>query len=59
MSRFAPTIHSLYYTLALDRHNKVEHVIRDMRVLTDKIEGCVQKLKQFYDDNNLETHYRA
>ncbi|XP_044754936.1 pleckstrin homology domain-containing family A member 8 [Coccinella septempunctata] len=59
MSRFAPTIHCLYYTLALDKHNKVEHVIRDMRVLTDKIDGCVEKLRKFYEDNNLETYYRA
>ncbi|KAK9890733.1 hypothetical protein WA026_012081 [Henosepilachna vigintioctopunctata] len=59
ITRFAPTVHCLFYTLALDKHNKVDHVVRDMRILTLKIEGCVEKLRRFYEENNLETFYRC
>ncbi|KAL3269671.1 hypothetical protein HHI36_008732 [Cryptolaemus montrouzieri] len=59
MCRFAPTMHCLFYTLALDKHNKVDYVIRDMRILTVKMEGFVIRLCKFYQDNNLETYYRA
>ncbi|RZC35792.1 GLTP domain containing protein [Asbolus verrucosus] len=59
LSRFTPNRRHLFYTLALEKHNKDEHVIRDMRIFTQKMSMCVQKLIDFYQENELETNDRV
>ncbi|KAJ3642538.1 hypothetical protein Zmor_025306 [Zophobas morio] len=59
LSRFAPNRQQLFYHLGLEKHNKEEHVLRDMRVFTCRMAACVQKLVDFYREHDLETHERV
>lgn len=55
LSRFAPTRHDLFFALALQKHNKDEHVLRDLRNFTNQLSACVFKLIDFYNEHDLET----
>lgn len=59
MSRFVPARRDLFYTLALQKHNRDEHVLRDMRVFTTELSACVFKLIDFYTEHNLESDARS
>ncbi|CAH1379113.1 unnamed protein product [Tenebrio molitor] len=56
LSRFTPNRQHLFYTLALEKHNKEEHVLRDLRMFTQRMSTCVQKLVDFYQLHDLETN---
>lgn len=55
LSRFAPTRRDLFFALALQKHNKDEHVLRDLRSFTNQLSACVFKLIDFYNEHDLET----
>lgn len=59
ISKFVPSRKDLLYKLALDKHNREEHVLRDMRAFVVQLSGCVSKLMEFYDVHNLETQRRS
>ncbi|XP_030762695.1 pleckstrin homology domain-containing family A member 8 [Sitophilus oryzae] len=54
LSRFIPSRKNLFYTLALDRHNRDEHVLRDMRIYHQRMMACVARLTEFYAAHGLE-----
>ncbi|CAG9767296.1 unnamed protein product [Ceutorhynchus assimilis] len=54
ISRFIPNRKSLLCTLALNRNDKEEEVIRDMKQYNLRLSRCVSKLRQFYMDHHLE-----
>lgn len=54
MSRFTPSKGCLFYTLALNKHNKEEFVLKDIRLFTEEAEKYIDKIQKFYDENNLE-----
>ncbi|KAL1488543.1 hypothetical protein ABEB36_015007 [Hypothenemus hampei] len=54
LARFVPTRKQLLYTLALDKHNKEEQVLRDMRQYHQRMMNCVGRLTQFYIEHQLE-----
>ncbi|EFA09993.1 glycolipid transfer protein [Tribolium castaneum] len=59
LSRFTPNRQQLFYQLALEKHHKEDHVLRDMRQFTLRMSSCVQKLVDFYQEHDLETNDRV
>ncbi|XP_044271745.1 glycolipid transfer protein isoform X1 [Tribolium madens] len=59
LSRFTPNRQQLFYQLALEKHHKEDHVLRDMRQFTLRMSSCVQKLIDFYQEHDLETNDRV
>ncbi|XP_066151889.1 glycolipid transfer protein isoform X1 [Euwallacea fornicatus] len=54
MSRFAPSRGHLFYTLALDSHDKEDQVLQDMRQYHQRLSACVIRLSEFYAEHQLE-----
>lgn len=59
ISKFAPSRKDLLYKLALDKPNREEHVLRDMRAFTVELAECVAKLMEFYVVHDLERFNRS
>ncbi|XP_072391008.1 glycolipid transfer protein [Diabrotica undecimpunctata] len=54
LSRFMPNRKQLMFTLALDKDNHEQIVIRDMKVYTQNFSATIQRLNEFYYSNGLE-----
>ncbi|KAG5881396.1 hypothetical protein JTB14_012012 [Gonioctena quinquepunctata] len=56
LTRFAPHRKHLILNFALDKPNRDQEVINDMRSYTNKMTACVRRLTEFYIAYNLETY---
>lgn len=54
-----PLRKDLLYKLALEKYNREEYVLRDMRAFTLNLSACVTKLMDFYTVHGLETFNRS
>lgn len=55
LSRFAPTRRQFLYTLALNKDNQEEIVIKDMQKYNQRLYATVERIIDFYNSNGLES----